>query len=52
MSGSGGESRTVWRRGSKHSFQAAEGLEQTLTVEGDEPASILELVAVPRASTS
>ena len=51
-SGSGGEYRTVWRTGGKYSFQAAEGVEQTLTVAGDEPASFLELVAMPRGSIS
>lgn len=52
VSGPGGEFGSVWRPRTQYSFQAAENLEQTLTAAGDEPTSFLELVAIPRASTS
>jgi len=52
ISGPGGEFISVWRSGSKGSRPTADDVEQTLTAVGDEPASFLELVAIPRSSAS
>lgn len=48
--GPGGEFSRVWRAGAMGSVSAADGVEQTLTVVGDEVASFLEMTAFPGPS--
>ncbi len=50
--GPGGETTTVWKAGTEGSYWAIEGIEQTLTVMGDEGASFLELLAIPESSAT
>ena len=52
ISGPADEFTDSWRAGAKISFPARDSVEQTLTVVGDEPGSVLELVAVPGLSAS
>lgn len=52
LSGPGGSHTNLRPAGGELALIAYEGVEQLLTVEGDEPASILELAATPSVATA